>query len=183
MVDSFDNAGVRVRSSDSLEEALWRKLCWNVPFNGLSIVGGGITTDLILNSPELRGRAEKLMKEIQSAAKRYGVTIENSFLDNQFSLTEPMGPYKPSSLIDFLAGKTVEIESIWGEPLERGKSGFNDAGIRKALHRTFKHIIINPIDKNLEQITVYQFLMQCWEVSVVVRLVVEVVRHLVVIQG
>ena len=32
-----------------------------------------------------------------------------------------MGPYKPSSLIDFLAGKTVEIESIWGEPLKRGK--------------------------------------------------------------
>ena len=121
MVDSFDNAGVRVRSSDSLEEALWRKLCWNVPFNGLSIVGGGITTDLILNSLELRSRAEKLMKEIQSGAKEYGVSIENSFLDRQFSLTEPMGPYKPSSLIDFLAGKTVEIESIWGEPLKRGK--------------------------------------------------------------
>ena len=62
MVDSFDNAGVKVRCSDSLEEALWRKLCWNVPFNGLSIVGGGITTDLILNSPELRSLAEKLIK-------------------------------------------------------------------------------------------------------------------------
>ena len=83
MIDSFDNAGVKVKCSDSLEEALWRKLCWNVPFNGLSIVGGGITTDLILNSPELRTRAEKLMKEIQSAAKEYGVTIEDSFwIDN-----------------------------------------------------------------------------------------------------
>tara|TARA_B100000161_G_scaffold242337_1_gene195378 strand:- start:75 stop:992 length:918 start_codon:yes stop_codon:yes gene_type:complete len=121
MVDSFNKAGVKVKCSDSLEEALWRKLCWNVPFNGLSIVGGGITTDLILNSPEFRIRAEKLMKEIQSAAKEYGVTIEDSFLDRQFSLTEPMGPYKPSSLIDYLAGKTVEIESIWGEPLKKGK--------------------------------------------------------------
>ena len=79
MIDSFDKAGVKVRCSDSLEEALWRKLCWNVPFNGLSIVGGGITTDLVLNSPPLRSRAEKLMKEIQSAAKEYGVAIENSF--------------------------------------------------------------------------------------------------------
>ena len=73
------------------EEALWRKLCWNVPFNGLSIVGGGITTDLILNSPALRNRAEKLMKEIQSAAKEYGVTIED-FLDRQFSLLSRWDP-------------------------------------------------------------------------------------------
>jgi 2-dehydropantoate 2-reductase len=32
-----------------------------------------------------------------------------------------MGPYKPSSLIDFLAGRAVEVESIWGEPLRRAQ--------------------------------------------------------------
>ena len=46
--------------------------------------------------------------------------IEDSFLHRQFELTEPMGPYKPSSLIDFLAGKPVEVDAIWGEPLRRG---------------------------------------------------------------
>jgi len=33
-----------------------------------------------------------------------------------------MGPYKPSSLIDFLANKPVEVDAIWGEPLRRGQA-------------------------------------------------------------
>ncbi|MBT3666911.1 MAG: 2-dehydropantoate 2-reductase [Opitutae bacterium] len=121
MVDVFQQAGIQVKRSDSLDEALWKKLCWNIPFNGLSIAGGGITTDLILSNRKLRHRAKVLMKEIQSAAKEYGILIEDTFLERQFSLTEPMGAYKPSSLIDFLDGKPVEIDSIWGEPLRRGQ--------------------------------------------------------------
>ena len=48
MVHAFESSGVKVRVAEFLDEALWRKLCWNVPFNGLAIAGGGITTDLIL---------------------------------------------------------------------------------------------------------------------------------------
>ena len=33
-----------------------------------------------------------------------------------------MGPYKPSSLIDFLDGKPVEVDAIWGEALMRGEA-------------------------------------------------------------
>jgi 2-dehydropantoate 2-reductase len=122
VVDAFSEAGIKVRKSDSLDEALWRKLCWNVPFNGLSIAAGGITTDLILADPELKNRAHALMLEVQAAARAHGVEIEDAFLDRQFELTEPMGPYKPSSLIDFLANKPVEVGAIWGEPLRRGQA-------------------------------------------------------------
>jgi 2-dehydropantoate 2-reductase len=122
VVHAFSNAGIKVRTSDSLDEALWRKLCWNVPFNGLSIAAGGITTDLILADPELKNRAYALMLEVQAAAHAHGVEIEDAFLYRQFELTEPMGPYKPSSLIDYLAGKPVEVDAIWGEPLRRGKA-------------------------------------------------------------
>ena len=61
------------------------------------------------------------MLEVQTVARAHGVEIEDAFLHRQFELTEPMGPYKPSSLIDFLTGKPVEVEAIWGEPLRRGK--------------------------------------------------------------
>ena len=121
VADAFADAGIKIRKADSLNEALWRKLCWNIPFNGLSIVAGGITTDLILSNPELKQRAWDLMLEVQTVARAHGVEIEDAFLHRQFELTEPMGPYKPSSLIDFLAGKPVEVEAIWGEPLRRGK--------------------------------------------------------------
>ena len=122
IADAFADAGTKIRKADSLNEALWRKLCWNVPFNGLSIAAGGITTDLILSNPELRQRAWDLMLEVQTVASAYRVKIEDAFLHRQFELTQPMGPYKPSSLIDYLAGKPVEVDAIWGEPLRRGKT-------------------------------------------------------------
>ena len=122
MINVFAQAGIQVKRAESLDEVLWRKLCWNVPFNGLAIACGGITTDLILCDDGHRLRARRLMDEIQAAALAHEIEIEDSFLARQFALTEPMGPYKPSSLIDFLNGKAVEVESIWGEPLRRGKS-------------------------------------------------------------
>ena len=84
------------------------------------MAAGGITTDFILEDKELSKRARSLMEEIQGAATAFGVAIEDDFLDRQFELTRPMGAYKPSSLLDFLAGREVEIESIFGEPLRRG---------------------------------------------------------------
>ena len=122
MVAAFKESGVRVRSVDSLDEALWRKLCWNVPFNGLAIAGGGITTDLILADQDLARRARALMLEVQKGAAAYGIEIEDAFIDRQFELTEPMGAYKPSSLLDYLKGKPVELNAIWGEALKRGQS-------------------------------------------------------------
>ena len=122
MMSAFEEAGIQVKRADSLDEVLWRKLCWNVPFNGLAIACGGITTDLILCDAGNRSRARRLMEEIQAAALAHEVAIEDSFLARQFDLTEPMGSYKPSSLIDYLDGKSVEVETIWGEPLRRGES-------------------------------------------------------------
>jgi 2-dehydropantoate 2-reductase len=120
-VEAFSSAGVRTRAAPSLEEALWRKLCWNVPFNGLSIAAGGITTDRILGDAGLAARARRLMVEIRAAAGARGLEIPGSFLDGQFEVTAGMGAYRPSSLIDFQAGRAVEIEAIWGEPLRRGR--------------------------------------------------------------
>lgn len=118
----FSRAGLDGRFSDSLTEARWRKLVWNIPFNGLAIAGGGIDTQKILADEGLRRLARALMHETINLAKREHVEIEEEFVQRQFDLTEPMGPYKPSSLIDYLAGREVEVEAIWGEPLRRGKA-------------------------------------------------------------
>jgi 2-dehydropantoate 2-reductase len=115
----FSEAGVRMVVVESLEEARWRKLIWNVPFNGLTIAAGGVPTDRICASPELLAEVWALMREVQTAAARLGHTIPDDFLQKQVDVTPPMGPYKPSSLVDFLAHRPVEIEPIWGEPLRR----------------------------------------------------------------
>lgn len=118
IIDWFQQAGSNCSIVDPLQEALWRKLCWNIPFNGLAIAAGGITTDKILADPILVDRAWNLMREIQAASPH---PIPDEFLQLQFENTRPMGPYQPSSLIDFLAGRNVEIDAIWGNPLREGQ--------------------------------------------------------------
>ena len=119
-VATFAGAGVDCQAEASLESVLWKKLCWNIPFNGLSIAGGSITTDLILANPALNERAYVLMKEVQAAAGARGHGFEDTHIKRQFVVTVGMGPYRPSSLIDFVEGREVEVEGIWGEPLRRG---------------------------------------------------------------
>lgn len=134
ITEAFERAGVVVQSADSLEEILWRKLCWNIPFNGLAIAAGGITTDKIMASPELVAEARALMEDVQSAARARGFEIPDEFLDSQFKLTREMDAYKPSSLIDYLAGRPVEVDAIWGYPLRRARAVGVDTPHLAALH-------------------------------------------------
>lgn len=120
LVKMFCEAGLPAEAKNSLEETLWKKLCWNIPFNGLAIAGGNIACDALLASPELVELSWILMREIQAAARSRGCEISDEHLQKQFDVTARCGAYLPSSLLDFRAGREVEIESIWGEPLRRG---------------------------------------------------------------
>ena len=118
----FGRAGVDMQLSDSLASARWHKLVWNVAFNGLTVVGGGITTAEVLATPALAAEVDALMREVQAIAAAHGVVISDAFLVEQLARTRPLGEYKPSTLLDFLAGKALEVEPIWGEPLRRAQA-------------------------------------------------------------
>jgi 2-dehydropantoate 2-reductase len=118
----FNGAGIRTRIADNLAEARWQKLVWNIPFNGLAIVGGGLTTDRILADAVLAAEVRPLMEEIAAAARHFGYNVSEKFIQAQIDLTPPMGAYQPSSLVDFLAGREVEVEAIWGEPLRQAEA-------------------------------------------------------------
>ena len=62
------------------------------------------------------------MSEALDAARRLGHEIPDSFADFQIERSASMGPYRPSSLIDWELGRPIEVEAIWGEPLRRGQS-------------------------------------------------------------
>ncbi len=118
----LEKAGVKCEAQDNLEELRWKKLVWNVPFNGLAIAGGGITTDILMADEGLRTLARRLMEEVVEAAAKFGHVIPRSFMDQQFERTGKLGKYSPSSLIDFREGRSIELEEIWGEPVRRAKS-------------------------------------------------------------
>lgn len=122
LAELFKAAGVKMSVSESLADVRWRKLVWNVPFNGLAVARGGITTDVILQSAEMEAEVWALMREVQAAASAHGVAIPEDFVVNQVERTRPMGPYKPSTMIDYVEGRPLEVELIWGEPLRRAKA-------------------------------------------------------------
>ena len=122
VVRRFLEAGIRAELDEPLEEAQWKKLVWNVPFNGLSIAEGGVTTDLLVGSPEIEVEIRALMSEIITAARARGLQLGDELIDYNVNRTRPMGPYRPSSMIDFVEGREVEIGPIWEEPLRRGKA-------------------------------------------------------------
>lgn len=121
VVELFQGAGIHCQYLPDLGLARWRKLIWNVPFNGLSIAAGGLDTRKILADPRLVDRTRRLMHEIIDAARAQDFVIDPTFAESNIETTRGMGPYRPSSLIDFDKGSTVEVEAIWGEPLRRAR--------------------------------------------------------------
>lgn len=119
---------VNVISAPSLLRARWEKLCWNIPFSGLCVAAGGITTDIVLADAGLKESALGLMQEVIQAGNadlahhdEKGRIDAGAMIESMFHKTSTMGAYRPSTMIDFLEGKTMEVESIFGEPLQRAR--------------------------------------------------------------
>ena len=122
VVSRFKSAGIPAELGEPLAESQWTKLVWNVPFNGLSIAEGGMTTDELLRSTEIETEIRCLMREVVTAARAIGLSLSDDLIDFNIERTRPMGPYRPSSMIDYLEDREVEIGPIWEEPLRRGKA-------------------------------------------------------------
>ena len=120
LVEAFGQAGIEARVVENLIAERWRKLLWNIPFNGLAIAAGGATVAEVLADEGLRRSARELMGEALEAARRLGHEIPESFADFQIERSYSMGAYRPSSMIDWELGRPVEVEAIWGEPLRQG---------------------------------------------------------------
>jgi 2-dehydropantoate 2-reductase len=62
------------------------------------------------------------MNEVVAGAKSCGYNLPMDVVFEQITRTETMGAYKPSTLLDFEAGRALEIEAIWGEALRRAQA-------------------------------------------------------------
>jgi 2-dehydropantoate 2-reductase len=137
IVEAFRESGINARLVEKLTAERWRKLVWNIPFNGLAVAEGGLTVDRILADPALCARCRALMEETIAASTALGHPIEREYADLQIERSYPMGAYQPSTLVDWLAGKELEIEAIWGEPLRQAKK----TGLSLShLERLYEHL-------------------------------------------
>ena len=118
----FKAAGIPGSAVDHLQQAQWEKLIWNIPFNGLSVAEGGVTTDVLLDSAGTEAGIRALMMEVITAGRAMGLQLGDELIDFNINRTRPMGPYRTSSMIDFIEGREVEITPIWEEPLRQAKA-------------------------------------------------------------
>jgi len=125
-VSLWDDAKVQILTAPSLLAARWQKLCWNVPFNGLTVTAGGVTTDIVMHDPDLRAAAEELMHELVAAANADLATHRTSarldaaaVIESMMTRTDDMAAYKPSTTVDFVEGREMEVASIFEAPRRR----------------------------------------------------------------
>lgn len=118
----FQAAKIQAFAVEDLRKAQWEKLIWNIPFNGLSVAEGGVTTDVLLAPNGMENEIRTLMTEVVLAARAQGLNLEDGLIEVNIERTRPMGPYRTSSMIDFLADREVEVGPIWEEPLKRARA-------------------------------------------------------------
>ncbi|HEY2801835.1 MAG TPA: 2-dehydropantoate 2-reductase [Chthoniobacterales bacterium] len=134
----FKRCGVVCSVVADLALERWRKLVWNIPFNGLTIAAGAIDTAAVLANDALRLHALELMDETIAIANACGHALPTAVALELMKRTKTMGAYKPSTLIDYLGGQPLEIEAIWGEPLRRAEA----AGVRTPrLEKLYRELV------------------------------------------
>ena len=124
MIDDFRAAGVPAELSEDLRFARWRKLVWNVPFNGLAVVMN-TTTDRLLARDSARLLVREIMLEVIHGANRCGVGLKESLAQKMIDATLEMIPYAPSMKLDYDNRRPMEIEYIYSRPVETAaRAGF-----------------------------------------------------------
>ncbi len=118
----FKAANIPATAVDDLAKAQWEKLIWNIPFNGLAVAEGGVTTDVLLADPIIENEIRVLMHEVITAAAAQGIELDPNLIETNIERTRSMGSYQPSTMIDFIEGRELELGPIWEEPLRRAKA-------------------------------------------------------------
>lgn len=117
----MNTASIPITLVDDLHEARWRKLLWNIPYNGLT-VALNCNTKEIMDNPDSRHLIRVLMEEVIAGAASCGYTIENDALEKMLIFTDKMTPYEPSMKLDFNYKRAMEIEYMYDRPLEEAAS-------------------------------------------------------------
>ncbi|MEL6230643.1 MAG: putative 2-dehydropantoate 2-reductase [Cyanobacteria bacterium J06627_3] len=126
IADDVRRANIPINVTDDLFMARWRKLVWNVPYNGLSVVLNATTEELMADAA-VQTKILTLMTEVITAANTWAVHIGQApaadrqipmtWATEMFEATTRMKPYRTSMKIDFDQGRPLEVEAILGNPV------------------------------------------------------------------
>lgn len=116
----LNGAGIHTKHSSEIMNNKWKKYIWNVTFNPLSAVMG-VNVGEILDNEHLRIIAEKICIEVISVAQKQGVHVAGALREKMFENARIARNHKTSMLQDRINGRKMELESICGYAVRKGK--------------------------------------------------------------
>ncbi len=134
IVDEMVSAGIDAHATEDLPKTRWKKLMWNIPFNGLSVALNASTKE-IMDDPDSLALAELIIREVHAAAAACGVTVPEKAINTTMEVTKVMVPYDSSMRLDFMAHRPMEIEAILGNPIRAAAA----AGFKMSHAQTVYH--------------------------------------------
>ena len=103
--------GIETRYSECVQKEAWRKSILNSVLMPVSVTTR-LTMSRVMGSPELKAIVEGLMKDFLEVARCEGYEYEPDFHDNAINYLSTAGDHKPSMLMDFEAGRPLEIDYL-----------------------------------------------------------------------
>ena len=116
IADDLQRANVEIELAEDIDVVRWKKLVWNIPYNGLSVVLDATTKELMAQ-PQSRQLVEAIMREVVADARACGVAVTDEIIKRMLANTEKMAPYRTSMKIDYDDHRPLEVEAIFGNPL------------------------------------------------------------------
>lgn len=137
MIAEMVSADIDARNVDYLE-ARWRKLLWNMPFNGLS-VALHTDTDALVRNAATRRLLRAMTQEVIEAARAVGVKgLTDRDADAMIEMTTKMRPYKPSMRLDWDYHRPMEVYYLYTRPIEEARRAGQDMPLHRMLEAELK---------------------------------------------
>lgn len=106
--------GVKASFVENIAWFRWNKLLWNLPYNPVSVLGGGLDTRRMTDRGAVEALTRALMEEVRLVAAAEGAELPETLVDRNVEFTRNFPPYKTSMLVDYEAGRRMEVEAILG---------------------------------------------------------------------
>ncbi len=110
----FKKTPCPVELTENIQYFCWKKLLWNIPFNSVSVVGGGLLTSEMTDRGALENICGAIMREIIAVAASINITLEEELVEYNIEYTRNFTPYATSMLADYRRKRPLEVEAIVG---------------------------------------------------------------------
>ena len=122
IAEALAGADVQVEAVPDARVPVWEKIAMLCPLAGLATVTrqptGGVWGD-----PALRRRLLDGVREVEAVARAQGIGVRDDLLASVSGYYERLPPSMvPSMLHDLTQGKPIEVESLQGEVMRRGRA-------------------------------------------------------------